>query len=214
MSVPRNLPDLVRAKAKAAQEAGYLTVYITHVAVPKYEGIPVRAPKLVAEKGRRAHVLQYQLRYCPALANKPKVAKDHSSKPRNPFENITEHSELFISEVSPYHNLILNKFPINPEHFILVTKEFKDQSHLLEESDLSAMYACLKAYQESGEELFGFFNSGQHSGASQPHRHIQFLPVKSMHLGVDPSHNWRLLADQISESSLSRLFPVLLEFPN
>lgn len=56
---------------------------------------------------------------------------------------------------------------------------------------------CLAAYRENGEGLFGFFNSGEHSGASQPHRHIQFLPVASMRSGIDAGKTWDVLADSL-----------------
>lgn len=45
--------------------------------------------------------------------------------------------------------------------------------------------------------MFAFFNSGEHSGASQPHRHLQFLPVESMKQG-DDSGAWEVLTDVIS----------------
>lgn len=66
---------------------------------------------------------------------------------------------------------------------------------MLEEEDIGAAYACLKAYRDEGEEVFGFFNSGEHSGASQSHRHIQFLPVESMRSGVPDNTKWEVLAD-------------------
>jgi ATP adenylyltransferase len=94
---------------------------------------------------------------------------------------------------------VLNKFPINPHHFILATKEYKEQAHMLEEDDIEAAYACLKKYSQAGEELFGFFNSGEHSGASQPHRHIQFLPVESMQSGMRASDEWSVLADNLAK---------------
>jgi ATP adenylyltransferase len=95
---------------------------------------------------------------------------------------------LFITDVpaqDPSHVLVLNKFPIISNHFILATKEFKLQTDELEADDLFVTYACLKAWEEGNEaanskSLFAFFNSGTHSGASQPHRHIQFLPVESI----------------------------------
>jgi sulfate adenylyltransferase (ADP) / ATP adenylyltransferase len=67
----------------------------------------------------------------------------------------------------------------------LATKEFKEQTDDLEADDLEVTYECLKTWEESNEatrsqKLFAFFNSGEHSGASQPHRHIQFLPVESI----------------------------------
>jgi ATP adenylyltransferase len=88
---------------------------------------------------------------------------------------------------------------VNPYHFILATKEFKEQTHMLEVDDIEAASVCLKAYREAGEELFGFFNSGEHSGASQPHRHIQFLPVESMRSGMRSGEGWSILADRLAE---------------
>lgn len=60
---------------------------------------------------------------------------------------------------------------------------------------MAAAFACLKSWshesqnqdhsQEKPNEderrrLFAFFNSGDESGASQPHRHLQFLPIEDM----------------------------------
>jgi sulfate adenylyltransferase (ADP) / ATP adenylyltransferase len=106
--------------------------------------------------------------------------------------------DLFITELST-HFLILNKFPVIPYHFILATKEFKEQTHMLEEDDVEAAYACLTAYREAGEQLFGFYNSGEHSGASQAHRHIQFLPVESMRSGMNDGEVWDVLVDSLAK---------------
>lgn len=70
---------------------------------------------------------------------------------------------------------------------------------MLEKDDIEAAYACLEKYNQAGEELFGFFNSGEHSGASQHHRHIQFLPVESMRSGMSASDEWSVLADNLSK---------------
>lgn len=116
--------------------------------------------------------------------------------------------------------LVLNKFAIVPEHFLLITRHFKPQTHLLEADDLDATYACIRAYHnygdvknigsqgvvEEGRELFAFFNCGEHSGASQPHRHLQLLPVARMRDGLDrassggvdaASPSWGVLADRL-----------------
>lgn len=137
------------------------------------------------------------MRYSPALANKPKTnkPKSASAKPFDPFEDPPP--GLYITALPPSHFLVLNKFPVIPDHFILATTDFKQQTDLLEQEDLGAAYACLKAYREHGEELFGFFNSGKHSGASQPHRHIQFLPVASMRSGIEEGVEWEVLADAL-----------------
>jgi len=141
------------------------------------------------------NIPQFQLRFSPALANKPKSNKPSNSKPIDPFENPAK--GLFVTDLPPSHFLVLNKFPVIPNHFILATKAFKQQTDPLEQDDLEAAYACLKAYKDNGEELFGFFNSGEASGASQPHRHIQFLPVESMRSGIQGGLKWDVLADTL-----------------
>jgi ATP adenylyltransferase len=93
---------------------------------------------------------------------------------------------------------VLNKFAIVPEHFILATKEFKEQTHILEPADLEATLACIRAFEAAKQDdgLFAFFNSGEHSGASQPHRHIQLLPVDRMRDGLESGPAWTVLADR------------------
>lgn len=170
---------------------------------------------------------QYQLRYCPALSKKPQkqsATKPSGPKP-DPFENPS--GDLLITAVSlgaaskeKSHNLVLNKFPVIPNHFILATKRFEKQTDLLEKEDLGIAYACLEAWGEddSGLEndlkvqkkerrLFAFFNSGEESGASQPHRHVQFLPIEDMRDQQEDSESekrsasWTPLIDLLLTSS-------------
>jgi sulfate adenylyltransferase (ADP) / ATP adenylyltransferase len=98
--------------------------------------------------------------------------------------------------------VVLNKFPVIAQHFILATKENKQQTDVLEPNDLEATFLCLKEWERhgSGGRLFTFFNSGEHSGASQPHRHLQFLPIESMQQG-DEDGDWQILSDRISARS-------------
>lgn len=115
--------------------------------------------------------VKFQLRYCPALAKKPKAngpPKSGNKKP-DPFENPS--SDLLVAKIpreNPSHLLLLNKYPVIPEHFILATKTNEAQSHMLEADDVAATHACLRSWEDSSEgRLFAFFNSGDHSGASQ-----------------------------------------------
>ncbi|KAG5970583.1 hypothetical protein E4U55_001575, partial [Claviceps digitariae] len=179
----------------------------------------------------------FQLRFSPALANKPKstpVSQPHNpdahahahAHAANPFAH--PHPSLFIADVGPSHYLVLNKFAVVPEHFILATRTFKPQSHVLEQADLEATMSCLEGYaaehradgaedeaedeaedrekeeweEDEEEELFAFFNSGEHSGASQAHRHVQFLPVQQMRRGLREGEGqgvprWELLAGKV-----------------
>ncbi|KAF2735097.1 Ap4A phosphorylase-like protein II [Polyplosphaeria fusca] len=182
------LPALVEAKFKSAKAAQSLILSSTELAIiHTAQGVP------------------FQLRYCPSLSKKPKPQTDNNAPPKkkfDPFENPPH--DLLVADVptaNPSHWLVLNKFPIITEHFILATKVNKQQTHILEQDDLEATFACLQAWQDGGahgqqERLFAFFNSGDHSGASQPHRHLQFLPLKSMKAG-EQSDGWDLLIDLI-----------------
>jgi ATP adenylyltransferase len=152
------------------------------------------------------NIKQFQLRHCPALGKKPVPRKDPAPKKKiDPFENPIH--ELFIADLpsaDPSHILVLNKYPVIANHFILATKTNKQQTHVLEEGDLAATYACLEAWEEgqgnNAHSLFAFFNSGDKSGASQPHRHLQFLPVSDMRAG-EASPGWDVLVNSILSSS-------------
>jgi ATP adenylyltransferase len=189
-----DLPALVHSKFRLAQESNELTFYSTQVHVVDCKGIPVSPfyPPTRLAFHRPLTYKQFQIRFSPALANKPKPdgPSSRSDGPRfDPFEKPS--ASLLVASLLN-HNLVLNKFPIIPDHFIIATKEYKLQTDLLEEDDLAVAYGCLRAWRQSGEELFSFFNSGEHSGASQLHRHIQFLPVISMSSGTRTG-DWDIL---------------------
>ncbi|KAL0264622.1 bifunctional AP-4-A phosphorylase/ADP sulfurylase [Diplodia seriata] len=184
------LPALVDAKFTAAAEKQSLTFSATDVCVIRTtSGVP------------------FQLRYCPALAKKPAAtdapADDEPPKPRfDPFEAPPD--DLLVAAVpdpaEPSHILVLNKYPVIRDHLIIATKEDKPQTQLLEQDDLDTTYAALAEWERAKKgPLFAFFNSGEHSGASQPHRHLQFLPVDNMRSAPD-TDGWDLLVDRILKS--------------
>lgn len=158
---------------------------------------------------------QFQLRFSPALANKPKTASSsagtEAKKPFNPFENPPE--ALIVAPIGSDHLLLLNKFAIVPEHSILITRTFKPQTQLLDAEDLEAAYACIRAYHDfpteghDKEELFVFFNCGEHSGASQAHRHLQLLPIARMKDGLPfqqkGAPGWTVFADPVPDEPVA-----------
>ncbi|KAI5465367.1 HIT-like domain-containing protein [Mariannaea sp. PMI_226] len=192
LKAPSSLPKLVKAAFEKARSEGELSYYPTQVSMLRVHNVP------------------YQLRFSPALAAKPKAPPKDPSKPSKPFDPFANPpAALRVTDLGPSHYLVLNKFAIVPEHFILATTEFKPQTHLLEESDLEATLACIRAYEEekntstieNNDGLFAFFNCGDHSGASQPHRHIQLLPIASMRDGLPPDSDWTVLADTLTSRS-------------
>lgn len=116
---------------------------------------------------------------------------------------------LVVPKLGPSHRLVLNKFAISKDHAILATSVFRPQHHLLDQTDLAAAYACIEAYHLNGEELYVFFNSGGNSGASQPHRHLQLLPVAQMREGLDATDasEWNVLVDKASADNTTQQLP-------
>ncbi|KAJ4992718.1 Diadenosine 5',5'''-P1,P4-tetraphosphate phosphorylase 2-like protein 2 [Stagonosporopsis vannaccii] len=181
-----SLPSLVEAKFRTAKASSSLVFSPTELSIIRTStGIP------------------FQLRYCPSLAKKPLPKLEAPSSPPkkhfDPFANPSPDLHIVdIPAAAPTHLLVLNKFPIIAGHFILATKANKQQTHVLEQDDLEATYACLKAWSADSKQkrLFAFFNSGDHSGASQPHRHLQFLPVEHMR-DSEAANGWELLIDLV-----------------
>jgi len=89
---------------------------------------------------------------------------------RNPF--LPPEPDLFVEEILGTHNLVLNKFNVVDHHLILATKDFQHQSEPLNSKDFAALWAVI-----SSLNCLGFYNCGPLSGASQPHKHLQLLPL-------------------------------------
>jgi ATP adenylyltransferase len=144
------------------------------------------------------------------LAKKPQPlsptegADDTPERKPDPFENPpADLLVIALPRKDPSHNLVLNKYPVIPNHSIIATKTSKPQTDILEEDDLAITHACLRAWSEgsshdSPRRLFAFFNSGEHSGASQPHRHLQLLPFEDMASSTALRDDWTLLVDKMN----------------
>lgn len=205
LKAPADLPELVRTAFAKALSDGELHYFPTQVTILHANSVPVRTSpfSLRVIYTSMTDPIQFQLRFSPALANKPKgPPRDPHKKPFDPFENPPP--ALKITDLGPAHFLVLNKFAVVPEHFILATAAFKQQTDVLEADDLACTLACIDAYEGQqegggGGGLFAFFNGGEHSGASQPHRHIQLLPVARMRDGLEEGGGsaWDVLADNL-----------------
>ncbi|OGA37856.1 MAG: phosphorylase [Betaproteobacteria bacterium RIFCSPLOWO2_12_FULL_62_13] len=90
--------------------------------------------------------------------------------PANPF--LPHEPDLFVADVSETHVALLNKFNVIDRHLLVVTRRFVHQETLLDRNDLAALLACM-----AGREALGFYNGGVTAGASQPHKHLQMVPL-------------------------------------
>ena len=80
--------------------------------------------------------------------------------------------DLFVSDITPTHLCLLNKFNVVDNHLLLVTRDFEEQTNLLNLDDFIALCACMQ--QVDG---LAFFNGGTAAGASQRHKHLQLVPL-------------------------------------
>ncbi|CAE6444293.1 unnamed protein product [Rhizoctonia solani] len=125
----------------------------------------------------------FEITICPALQKKPSLPKPDSAKSDKPDPFAPPYiPDLFIGELKDEldgdeYVVLLNKFSVIPGHFLMVTKEFQPQSSPLTPPDLTQAYLLIRASQKSKSPIFAFYNCGADSGASQPHKHIQFLPT-------------------------------------
>jgi ATP adenylyltransferase len=76
---------------------------------------------------------------------------------------------------APHHALLQNKFNVVPHHLLLITRAFEHQTEPLSAADFEALRAALRAFPPPGG--LAFMNVGEASGFSQPHKHIQLVPL-------------------------------------
>ncbi len=107
--------------------------------------------------------------------------------------------DLFVGDISPTHLCLLNKFNVVDNHLLIVTRAFEPQTDLLNLEDFAALWTCM-------QEIDGlaFFNAGKIAGASQPHKHLQLIPLPFLpnvvHLPVDEA-----IANTTFQNSLGRI---------
>ncbi len=111
----------------------------------------------------------------------PKYLIEYGPK-RNPF--IPWDSRLEIQPINNKHTLILNKYPVQIGHMLLITNTWMPQNGWLNKDDFEAI-------QNVDNDTTGlwFFNSSKEAGASQPHRHFQLLP-RRYNESICPRFDW------------------------
>jgi ATP adenylyltransferase len=112
-----------------------------------------------------------------AAAETAKIGTRAAAGSPNPFLPYDE--DLFVVDLSPSHLCLLNKFNVVDHHLLIVTRAFEDQETLLTLRDFEAMWTCMAEGQ-----WLAFYNSGEIAGASQPHKHLQLVPLPLADGGV------------------------------
>ena len=102
------------------------------------------------------------------LARPPRYLRPEGPKP-NPF--LPWDRPLEVGLLGDSHVLLLNKYPVQFCHLLVITRQWQPQTGWLDPADWRTVAAV--AADTGG---LWFFNSGATAGASQPHRHLQLLP--------------------------------------
>jgi ATP adenylyltransferase len=159
---PGTLASLAAATAETARASGALQPIATDLHRVEEGGVRflVRVQASLAQKDREA---------AERAAAKGAAGGDGGGR-ANPF--LPHDPRLFVAELTPTHFCLLNKFNVVDGHLLLVTRAYEDQERLLTVADLGAMAICLAEI-----DGLGFFNGGAAAGASQPHKHLQLVPL-------------------------------------
>ena len=121
----------------------------------------------------------YELRFLKSAI--PNYLIEYGPKP-NPFTPWD--SRLEIQSINDKHTLILNKYPVQIGHMLLITNKWKAQNGWLNLEDFRAIVNV-----DNDTTGLWFFNSSKESGASQPHRHFQLLP-RHFDQTICPRYDW------------------------
>jgi ATP adenylyltransferase len=123
--------------------------------------------------------IRFLVRVLANLSRKEKARKQQGkSAPSNPF--LPYEQDLYVTDISSTHLCLLNKFNVVDHHFLIVTREFEPQENWLTLADFDALTRCLDEV-----DGLGFFNGGKTAGASQPHKHLQVVPLVDMELPIE-----------------------------
>lgn len=158
MLEPGGLWSRLTQVSESALQSGAQRPIPTAYEVVEDGGVPFIVRVLASlEEKRRARKLQ-------------EAASASAGKRVNPF--LPHEEALFVADLSDTHLCLLNKFNVLRHHLLIVTRRFEDQETLLTARDFHALWTCLFEY-----EGLGFYNGGETAGASQPHKHLQIVPL-------------------------------------
>ena len=119
--------------------------------------------------------IPFIIRVTPNLHRKDKARKDQNEETKqlgqepNPF--LPYNPDMYVSDLSPTHLCLLNRFKLFDYPLLIVTREFEEQECLLSYEDFQSISICM-------QEMDGlaFYNGGSNAGASQRHKHFHYIP--------------------------------------
>ncbi|UPL21073.1 ATP adenylyltransferase family protein [Alcaligenes faecalis] len=142
---------------------------LSQAALASGDLLPVQAQEeLIYDQG-----LTFFVRWVSTLAAKDAASVSIPGGPRDPNFNpfLPPAPALTVDDASSTHNIVLNKFAVCDLHLVLADKVFSEQLSPLREIDFRILADFLAV--QGG---LGFYNGGGPAGASQRHKHTQWIP--------------------------------------
>lgn len=158
---------IVAASARA-QQLGAIQPIATQRVVVSDQGMNFVVRLLAQESGAAALDSK-----TISSTNLPQTATPRT----NPF--LPYDPAMFVADLSPTHLCLLNKYNVIDHHLLIVTRQFEEQEAALTAADCAALVTCLVEF-----DGLGFYNAGRLAGASQRHKHMQY--VASSELDSEP----------------------------
>lgn len=125
--------------------------------------------------------LDFTVRWVSSLAHKDAARVDAAVRRTpdfNPF--LPPDPALTVGSLGEHHLGVLNKYPVIARHLLIVTRAFEDQTAPLKRADFVALATVMSPLGG-----LGFYNGGSDAGASQRHKHLQWIPDAENHARLD-----------------------------
>lgn len=116
------------------------------------------------------HNLNFVVRILEKIKKKEDLQQQQTKAKVNPF--LPYEQDLFVCDLSDNHVCLLNKFNVVDHHILIITRDYQSQEDWLTAADFAALATCMHAM-----DGLAFYNAGAAAGASQPHKHLQLIPL-------------------------------------
>jgi len=115
--------------------------------------------------------IRFLVRWAASLSakNAAREPERPGAPPKSPF--LPPEPALTLGPAGPEHLIVLNKYPVIARHLLIVTRQYAEQTLPPDRTDFSALASLMRALGG-----LGFYNGGEPAGASQRHKHLQWIP--------------------------------------
>lgn len=118
-------------------------------------------------------ILPFTVRWISSIERKH-AAREKAAGQRdsriNPF--LPPEPALTVGPLGQTHLAVLNKFPVIDRHLLVITRAYQAQTDPLTQGDFAALARVIGPLGG-----LGFYNGGTTAGASQHHKHLQWIPT-------------------------------------